>query len=175
MGCWRPKFSNFLTVFTIGLSLTRFWRAFGISGGEGFEHPNTLPPRYATSHTCDHLVAKQMQMFVPVLKLSSSNFKITCIYLFICGLSERRCWSSRSSGKEVVITEPEVLCRHTPDTREREREREQASHFSAEMQIGIARTSEAFPPGPTRRCTNDPGSISHISVSLMTVSCRTFQ
>ena len=32
----------FLTVFTIGLSLARFWRAFRISGGGGFEHPK--PP-----------------------------------------------------------------------------------------------------------------------------------
>ena len=31
LGCWRPKFSNFLPVFTIGLSLARFWKAFGIS------------------------------------------------------------------------------------------------------------------------------------------------
>ena len=30
----------FLTVFTTGLSLARFWRAFGISGGGGgLEHP----------------------------------------------------------------------------------------------------------------------------------------
>jgi len=42
-GCWRPKFSNFLTVFAIGLSLARFWRAFGISrGGGGFHPPQTL-------------------------------------------------------------------------------------------------------------------------------------
>jgi len=33
LGCWRPKFRNFLTFFTIGLSLARFWRAFGIPGG----------------------------------------------------------------------------------------------------------------------------------------------
>jgi len=36
---WIQKF---LTVFTIRLSLARFWRAFGISGG-GFEHPQTPP------------------------------------------------------------------------------------------------------------------------------------
>jgi len=33
LGCWRPKFSNFVTVFTVRLSLARFWRAFGISRG----------------------------------------------------------------------------------------------------------------------------------------------
>jgi len=33
----------FLTVFTIGVSLARFWRAFGISGGGVGS-----PPRYAT-------------------------------------------------------------------------------------------------------------------------------
>ena len=32
LGCCCPKF---LTVFTIGLSLARFWRAFGISVGGG--------------------------------------------------------------------------------------------------------------------------------------------
>ena len=42
--CWRPKFSNFLTVFTIGLSLTRFLEGHRNFGGGGFEHPN-LPPR----------------------------------------------------------------------------------------------------------------------------------
>jgi len=31
---------QFLTVFTVGLSLARFWRAFGISGG-GVEHHQT--------------------------------------------------------------------------------------------------------------------------------------
>jgi hypothetical protein len=34
-------------------------------------------------HTCDHLVAKRVRVFVPVLKLASSNFKIYCIYLFV--------------------------------------------------------------------------------------------
>jgi len=40
--------SAIFTVFTIGLSLARFWRAFRISGG--FEYRKT-PPRYATAHT----------------------------------------------------------------------------------------------------------------------------
>jgi hypothetical protein len=40
LGCWCPKFSNFLTDFTIGLSWARFWRAFGISGWRGFWPPN---------------------------------------------------------------------------------------------------------------------------------------
>ena len=40
----------FLTVFTIGLSLARFWRAFGISGG-GVEPPNH-PTGYATGPPC---------------------------------------------------------------------------------------------------------------------------
>jgi len=31
-----------LTVFTVGLSWARFWRAFGISGG-GVEHHNPIP------------------------------------------------------------------------------------------------------------------------------------
>ena len=35
LGCWRPKFSYFLTVFTIGLSLARFWKSFGICRGGG--------------------------------------------------------------------------------------------------------------------------------------------
>ena len=41
-------------VFAVGLSLTRFWRAFGISGG-GFEHTK-LPLRYATvlEHPCTY-------------------------------------------------------------------------------------------------------------------------
>jgi len=43
------QIQKFSTVFTIGLSLARFWRAFGISGG-GFETPN--PPRYATTTQC---------------------------------------------------------------------------------------------------------------------------
>ena len=43
---WCVGFLNsaiFLTVFTIGLSLARFWGAFGISGG-GVEPPNSPPP-----------------------------------------------------------------------------------------------------------------------------------
>ena len=45
------KIQQFLIVFTIGLSLARFWRAFGISGGGGVEHPN--PPSLGTplAHT----------------------------------------------------------------------------------------------------------------------------
>jgi len=35
LGCWRPKFSNFLTVFKIWLNLARFSRAFGIFVGVG--------------------------------------------------------------------------------------------------------------------------------------------
>jgi len=49
LGRWRPKFSNFLTVFTVGLSLARFWSSFGISdGGGGFEPPN--PPSPSVCH-----------------------------------------------------------------------------------------------------------------------------
>ena len=39
--------STILNSFKIGLSLARFWRAFGISGGGGVEPPQTAP-RYAT-------------------------------------------------------------------------------------------------------------------------------
>jgi len=46
-GCVGVLNSALLTVFTIGLNLARFWRAFGISVGGGVEHPN--PPRYATA------------------------------------------------------------------------------------------------------------------------------
>ena len=44
--CWRPKFSNFfLTVFTIGLSLARFFGGPSKYRGEGwFEHPNSPLP-----------------------------------------------------------------------------------------------------------------------------------
>jgi len=47
---------QFFTVFTIGLSLARFWRAFGISGGGGLNTPT--PPPYATdiSHVSIPLV-----------------------------------------------------------------------------------------------------------------------
>jgi len=38
---------QFLTVFTIGLNLALFWRAFGISGGGGLNTPT--PPWYATA------------------------------------------------------------------------------------------------------------------------------
>ena len=34
--------SAFSTLFTVGLSLARFWRTFGISGGGEVEH--TIPP-----------------------------------------------------------------------------------------------------------------------------------
>ena len=47
LGLLASEIQEFLTVFTVGLSLARFWRAFGISGG--FEHPKP-PPRYATEH-----------------------------------------------------------------------------------------------------------------------------
>jgi len=40
----------FLTVFTIGSSLARFWKAFGISGWGGFKPPH---PRYATAVVSD--------------------------------------------------------------------------------------------------------------------------
>ena len=50
LGVLASQIQRFLTVFTIGLSLARFWRAFGISGGRGVELPQ--PPRYATAvHT----------------------------------------------------------------------------------------------------------------------------
>jgi hypothetical protein len=35
LGALTSQFQQFLTVFTIGLSLARFWRAFGISEGGG--------------------------------------------------------------------------------------------------------------------------------------------
>jgi len=35
LGVLASYIQHFLTVFTIGSSLTRFWRAFGISGGGG--------------------------------------------------------------------------------------------------------------------------------------------
>jgi len=43
-GVLASKIQQFLTVFTIGLSLARFWRALGISGGGGFEPPKLPPP-----------------------------------------------------------------------------------------------------------------------------------
>ena len=45
---WRVGVLNsaILTVFTIGLSLARLWRAFGIP--EGFEPPKPTPPHYTT-------------------------------------------------------------------------------------------------------------------------------
>ena len=47
--CWRPKFRNFLNSFHNRVEFgTIFWRAFGISGGGGFEHRNPTPPGYAT-------------------------------------------------------------------------------------------------------------------------------
>ena len=48
LGCWRPKFSYFFNTFHNRVEFgTNFWRAFGISGGGGFEHPKPPPP-YAT-------------------------------------------------------------------------------------------------------------------------------
>ena len=48
LGVLASQIQQLLTVFTIGLRLVRFWRAFGISGGGGL-HPQTpLSPRYAT-------------------------------------------------------------------------------------------------------------------------------
>ena len=47
--CWRPKFSNFFNSFHNQVAFgTIFWRAFGISGGRGFEHPKPTPG-YATA------------------------------------------------------------------------------------------------------------------------------
>ena len=43
LGCWRPKFSNFLNSFHNRVEFgTIFWRAFGISCG-GVKHPKPLP------------------------------------------------------------------------------------------------------------------------------------
>ena len=62
LGCCRPKFSNFLTVFTIQFFLARFWRAFGIWEGGGFEPPQTLP-RYATVSNYYYLVTDIVTWF----------------------------------------------------------------------------------------------------------------
>jgi len=43
LGVLASQIQQFLTVFTIGVSLARFWRAFGILRGWGIEHPK-LPP-----------------------------------------------------------------------------------------------------------------------------------
>jgi len=40
LGCWRPKFTIFLTVFTIGLSLARFLEGQRNFGGGEVESPN---------------------------------------------------------------------------------------------------------------------------------------
>jgi len=39
---------QFLTVFTIGLSLARVWRTFGISGGRGVFETTNLPSLFGT-------------------------------------------------------------------------------------------------------------------------------
>ena len=44
LGVLASKIQQFLTVFTDGLSLARFWRAFGISGGGGLNPPQTPSP-----------------------------------------------------------------------------------------------------------------------------------
>ena len=43
LGVLASEIQEFLTVFTIELSLARFWRAFGISGGGGLNTPNPPP------------------------------------------------------------------------------------------------------------------------------------
>ena len=44
LGVLASYIQQFLTVFTIGLGLARFWRAFGISGGGEGLPPNLPPP-----------------------------------------------------------------------------------------------------------------------------------
>jgi hypothetical protein len=41
--CWRPKFSKFLTVFTIGLSWSRFFGGSSEFWGEGLNTRKPLP------------------------------------------------------------------------------------------------------------------------------------
>ena len=53
--------STILTVFIIGLSLARFWRAFGISGV--FEPPNPSSPRYTTDETHIYRSAFSVNMY----------------------------------------------------------------------------------------------------------------
>jgi len=51
IGVLASQIQQFLTVFTIGLSLARFWSVFGISGGGGRGlNPPPKTPRYATEY-----------------------------------------------------------------------------------------------------------------------------
>ena len=46
--CWRPKFCNFLTVFTVGLSLARFFGGPSEFRGGGELNSRNPSPGYAT-------------------------------------------------------------------------------------------------------------------------------
>jgi hypothetical protein len=65
--CWRPKFSNFLTVFTIGLSLAQFFGGPLEFRGGGFEHLKPPPPgeapdlgRYGCVQNGQHLYSSDV-------------------------------------------------------------------------------------------------------------------
>jgi len=58
VGVLASKVQQFLTVYTIGLSLARFWRAFGIFFlGEGRFEPPQTPPRYATAYRSSDVIS----------------------------------------------------------------------------------------------------------------------
>ena len=62
LGVLASYIQQFLTVFTIGLSLARFWKAFGISGVGGGLNPPNPPPRNATD--CRHNLRGNTAVFL---------------------------------------------------------------------------------------------------------------
>ena len=102
--CCRPKFSNFLTVFTIGLSLARFWRAFRISGG--FEHPK--PPFGTPLITSPLFTIVDPQVLKPGFVEKTLGLRIRlfifiyCLFIFIFIFTLRQA-QQRSTGKRPFI------------------------------------------------------------------------
>jgi len=74
LGVLGSKIRQFLTVFTIGLSLARFWRAFRISGG--FE-PSKPPP---SVHNCSFSVSDTF-LSIPSLHFYPEDGGRTCYTL----------------------------------------------------------------------------------------------
>jgi len=56
---------QFLTVFTFGLSLTRFWGAFGIS--RGLNTPKHTPSPYATGSNTDKSIVTLLSLLTRIL------------------------------------------------------------------------------------------------------------
>ena len=98
-GCWRPQFRNFLTVFTTGLSLVRFWRALEFR--RVFETPKppplSTPMVTRTGNLCPSVV------YIPCPRRSSDSYYILTDWL------NTGCTGSRDEITVVQVAIPRFM------------------------------------------------------------------